>query len=239
MNDFRFKTNRGGFTLMETVIAIGVLAVLLTAFMSVFGPAAQGIKKAISVQEADRLTATVEKELVTVRSGGTDSFDTGFDKAYDWIENSNNAQDALLVYQYRGSLSGGTRSDGTMNPYQTSGGVAGQDYVVVPMVRRKGDSLLAEDLEALEGRVYLVRLTQLIFSGGTWEMGTPGSITPPPNSSGGGGGSGPDGYPEAVIPCVAEFFSTPNSSLEYLTSARLNPANMKSPMFTRNIAVRR
>ncbi|MCP5533718.1 MAG: prepilin-type N-terminal cleavage/methylation domain-containing protein, partial [Akkermansiaceae bacterium] len=38
---------RRGFTLLETVIAIGVLAVLLTGFILVFAPAAAGIKKAI------------------------------------------------------------------------------------------------------------------------------------------------------------------------------------------------
>ena len=38
----------GAFTLMETVIAIGVLAVLLTGFMAVFTPAAQGIRRSIS-----------------------------------------------------------------------------------------------------------------------------------------------------------------------------------------------
>ena len=38
---------RSGFTLMETVIAIGVLAVLLTAFMYVFGPAMAGIRKSM------------------------------------------------------------------------------------------------------------------------------------------------------------------------------------------------
>ena len=54
-----------GFTLLETVIAIGVLAVLLTGFMIVFAPAAAGIRKSINVQEADRLASTVEQELVT------------------------------------------------------------------------------------------------------------------------------------------------------------------------------
>jgi prepilin-type N-terminal cleavage/methylation domain-containing protein len=39
-----------GFTLLETVIAIGVLAVLLTGFIIVFAPAAEGIKKSINVQ---------------------------------------------------------------------------------------------------------------------------------------------------------------------------------------------
>jgi prepilin-type N-terminal cleavage/methylation domain-containing protein len=49
-----------GFTLLETVIAIGVLAVLLTGFMVVFAPAADGIRKSINVQQADRMGSTLE-----------------------------------------------------------------------------------------------------------------------------------------------------------------------------------
>ena len=50
---------QSGFTLLETVIAIGVLAVLLTAFMYAFGPAMSGIRRAINIQEADRLASTL------------------------------------------------------------------------------------------------------------------------------------------------------------------------------------
>ncbi|MCU0752004.1 MAG: type II secretion system GspH family protein, partial [Akkermansiaceae bacterium] len=91
-----------GFSLIETVIAIGVLAVLLTGFMIVFAPAAAGIRKSINVQEADRLATTLEQELVTFRTG--DPGGNGFGKAFTWIKDSNNANTALLIYQYRGSL---------------------------------------------------------------------------------------------------------------------------------------
>ena len=51
---------RDGFTLMETVIAIGVLALLLTGFLAVFAPATAGIRKAVSIQEADRLAFALQ-----------------------------------------------------------------------------------------------------------------------------------------------------------------------------------
>ena len=80
-----------GFTLIETVIAIGVLAVLLTGFIIVFAPAAAGIKNSVNLQAADRLASTLEQELVTLRKGQKDDddkeFATGFDKAFDWIKN--------------------------------------------------------------------------------------------------------------------------------------------------------
>ena len=57
------RTGRRGFTLMETVIAIGVVAVLLTTFLAVFGPASSSIRRVLSAQEAGRLTTTLEREL--------------------------------------------------------------------------------------------------------------------------------------------------------------------------------
>jgi prepilin-type N-terminal cleavage/methylation domain-containing protein len=86
-----FKNNKkSGFTLMESVIAIGVLAVMLTAFMAVFGPATRGIRRAINVQEVDRMTSALENELSTNRPGaptGSEAL-TSFHKAYDWIQYS-------------------------------------------------------------------------------------------------------------------------------------------------------
>lgn len=229
-----------GFTLMETVIAIGVLAVLLTAFLAVFTPAAQGIRKAISAQEADRLAFTLERELVTLRQQDED-YATGFDKAYDWIEASNNSQNALLIYQYRGNPSS-LRADGTMEPYTRSGGVAGTDFIVQPVVRRKdATEALEEDLKALEGRVYTVKMTQLVFNeSGELVRGTPGTITDPtPQEDGGAaGGTGADGYPEAYIAFSAEFYQVPNSTYSYIQS-KLDLATLENPIFTRNLAVRR
>lgn len=223
-----------GFTLMETVIAIGVLAVLLTAFLAVFDPATRGIRKAISIQEADRLAYALEKELVTLRKDDEDTadFKTGFEKAYNWIEKSNDSGDALLIYQYR-------VKPGTTEPF-IGQGIAGQDFIVQPMVRKKSDKDLEEDLKALEGRIYTVKLTQLVFSGGELVKGEAGKIEDPTPDDGdaGGGGSGADSYPEAVIAFAAEFFSVPNSSYKYVSN-NLDLEKLRNPMFTRNLAVRR
>jgi type II secretory pathway pseudopilin PulG len=123
-------------SLIETVIAIGVLAVLLTGFMLVFAPAAAGIKKAISAQEADRLASTLEQELVTSR--GSDP-KPGFNKAFERLKGSYTANTALLVYQYRGSLSKPPRTDGTPEPVaDASSKRPGVDYAVVSVVRLHG-----------------------------------------------------------------------------------------------------
>lgn len=229
-------SRRPGFTLLETVIAIGVLAVLLTGFMVVFAPAAEGIRKSINVQQADRLASTLERELVTLRD--TD-YTTGFDKAFEWIKDSNTAGDSLLVYQYRGRT-GSLRSDGTPTPEPSlKDKLVGDDYVVVPMVRRKSDANFLTDLDAVEGAVYLVKCTQLVFDANGLILGTAGAIRDP-KVAGGGGASTSDAYPEAVIAFSADFFMLPAKSRDYFNGAFTTKfSSFKNPVFTRNLAARR
>ncbi|RYD23592.1 MAG: type II secretion system protein [Verrucomicrobiaceae bacterium] len=228
-----------GFTLLETVIAIGVLAVLLTGFMVVFAPAAEGIRKSINVQQADRLASTLEQELTTPRNTGT-ALTPGFDKAFNWIKDSNNANTALLVYQYRADLTASPRSDGTPQPQpQLKNKLPGKDYVVVPMVRQKSDQNLDDDLEALEGAVYLVKCTQLVFDNGELKLGSAGTIKDPKGT--GGTASSPDAYTEAVIAFAADFHLLPARTYSYLTSSAFTTkfGNARNPVFSRNLAVRR
>ena len=231
-----------GFTLIETVIAIGVLAVLLTGFMMVFAPAAAGIKQSINVQDADRLASTLEQELVTLRPGDTEA--TGFEKAFNRLQRCKDAANALLIYQYRGALTGTLRTDRTPVPVpnikasDTSYLVAGKDYMVVPMVRLISDAIfLKDDLPATEGGIYLVKCTPLVFKNSALTLGTAGTIT----DLKGAGNHTPATYPEAVIPFAAEFYSVPAKAKSFFTGGGFatffNTA--KTPVFTRNLAVRR
>jgi prepilin-type N-terminal cleavage/methylation domain-containing protein len=232
---------KSGFTLIETVIAIGVLAVLLTGFVIVFAPAAAGIKKSINLQAADRLASTLEQELVTLRTGNPGT--TGFDKAFDWIKNSNTgtANDALLAYQYRGSLTAAPRADGTPKPVASiKDQVPGKDYVVQSMIRRKSDAIFLEDLPSVEGGVYLVKCTQLVFDAtGALIAGKPGQIADPKNS--GTVIATVNDYPEAVIAFTAEFYSLSAKSKKYFEGNAFGNAYTaaKKPIFSRNLAVRR
>ena len=232
-------SKKRGFTLLETVIAIGVLAVLLTGFMVVFAPAAEGIRKSINVQQADRMASSLEQELVTLRKGEeTVDIKTGFSKSFDWIKKSNTATDALFAYQYRGKVST-LRTDGTPEPEPSlSGKTPGQDYVVVPMVRRRSDPKFLKDLEAIEGGVYLVKCNQLVFNAGQLKAGTPGTIIDPKGTA---PAANADAYPEAVIAFTGEFYLMPAKSAGYLTGTAFTTKfpTLKSPVFSRNLAVRR
>lgn len=233
---------RNGFTLLETVIAIGVLAVLLTGFMVVFAPAAEGIRKSINVQQADRLASTVEQELVTVRGTESTKFKTGFNKALDWIQKANDAKDAILIYQYRGDATKAPRSDdGTLQPLQSYSGLPGKEYIVVPMVRRLSDLKFKDDLKAVEGSVYLVKCTQLVFTGGELKLGTAGAIKDPKLGTAVTNLNDPDDYPEAVIAFSADFYIMPAKTDAYFSSANFSSKfpTLKNPVFSRNLAVRR
>jgi type II secretory pathway pseudopilin PulG len=241
------------FTLLETVIAIGVLAVLLTGFMIVFAPAAAGIRKSISVQEADRLASTLEQELVTLRKGQQTTLEskpstsyTGFDKAFSWIMKSNVSNEALLIYQYRGKMPSSPSDlrtdDQTPIPVpDVRDKVPGRDYVVQTMVRRKSDPKFKDDLTAIEGGVYLVKCTQLVFdtTAGSLTLGKPGEIRDPKGSV---VAKNADEFPEAVIAFTADFYNLPARSAGFFDSANgfgKSFTNAKNPVFTRNLAVRR
>jgi prepilin-type N-terminal cleavage/methylation domain-containing protein len=245
-------SSRNGFTLVETVIAIGVLAVLLTGFMIVFAPAAAGIKKAISRQEADRLASTLEQELVTWRTGNPGT--TGFEKAFTWIRGSNTADTAVLVYQYRGLLKDkngiiqSPRSDGTLKPASDMKDlIPGEHYVLRTMVRLKDDPLFINDdptnkgdLFAVEGSIYLVKCTQLIFENGKLEPGDPTVIVDPINP--GDPVVDADAYPEAVIAFKADYFALSGKQSSYFDDDgrfETNFDNFTTPVFTRNLAVAR
>src|SRR5690606_4507213 len=133
-----------------------------------------------------------------------EEYKTGFEKAYRWIEES--ATEPLLIYQYKGDPDS-IRDDGTMEPYTEQVGTAGEDFIVQPVVRRRGDPEMEAELRAIEGRVFTARLTQLVFNGENWTKGEVGEIVDPtPDDGDVSLGSGVEAYPEAVIAFSAEFF---------------------------------
>lgn len=250
LNPKSHATERG-FTLMETVIAILVLAVLLTGFLTVFTPAAQGIRRSISTQQADRLKSTLERDMATLRDPSklrndddpSDSLATGFDKAFTWIKEGNDATKAIFVYQYRGDKGEAPRADGTLLPMKNITGKPGVDYVIQTAARRANDTLLEDDLEAIVGSLFYVIPTQLVMTNNELVLGTPGLIK---NSDASLAATSSD-YTDAVITFSAAFHMVPSVSIKYLEGSKFKEkfdyaaaANSKvKPVFVRNLAVRR
>lgn len=238
IHQFRLTGSKPGFTLMETVIAILVLAILLTGFLTVFTPAAQGIKKSISTQQADRLASTLVRDMSRLYEGETNTHPTGFDKAFNWIKNGNDPSNAIFVYQYRANRTSSPRTDGTLAPMPNIEGKPGIDYIVQSVARRANDSLLEDDLEALVGPIFYVKTIQLVVENNELVLGTPGQIVNPDDASIAANSSA---YTDAVITFSATFHRVPSAAHAYLTGAAFaNKFNSESkPIFTRNLAVRR
>lgn len=249
----RFRRQRlaTAFTLAETVIAIGVLAILLTGFIAVFTPAAQGIRRAITAAQADRLSSTLEMELVTSRVGQhtPPGPATGFDKAFKWLQESDTSATAIFVYQYRGDPRD-LRADETPRPLYVGPvnvafpgrkpniGEPGKDYIVQSMARRLDDIMLVDDLRAIEGAVFFVKPTQFHYGVGGMILGLPGEIK---NTDGSVAISATD-YNESVLAFSAEFHTVPSKTIAYLRSTSFTAHfnnNSNRPTFTRNLAVRR
>lgn len=226
-----------GFTLMESVIAIGVVAVLLTTFLAVFGPATQGIRRAISTEDADRLIAAFEKELSILREDEAATYTSAFDKAYDWIEKSSqNGKTGVILINYRSDVAN-IGNDGKPTPI-----VGGDEEYVVTATAELFDGNqvsdeLGDKLPAAVGPIFFVKTTQLVYNAqGELELGSSG-IKPPRQGQDDLGGTGSDSYPEATIAFNAEFFLLPANSQQYVQSFNVN--NLGKPLFDRNLAVRR
>jgi prepilin-type N-terminal cleavage/methylation domain-containing protein len=236
----QFVPSKHGFTLMETVIAILVLAVLLTGFLTVFTPAAQGIRRSISTQQADRLTATLERDMSNLKDNESVTFPTGFDKAFTWIKEGNLPDNAILVYQYRGDKNANRRADGTLTPMDKIQGKPGVNYITQSVSRRVNDPFLLQDITAIVGPIFYVKTTQLVYDAENNELilGTPGQIVNPDNNA---LADNPAAYTDAVITFSAAFYNIPSNSIQYLRGAAFTKKfdSAAKPVFVRNLAVRR
>ena len=239
-----FQPRKSGFTLVETVIAMGIITIMITAFLAAFGPAVQGIRKSISSKEANRLASSLEVELSVLRPDeagtGVGQFSTAFEKAFNWIQESGGSDrdSMVLIYQYRGNPSD-IREDGTLEPIiPNADDIPGEDFVIQSVVRRFGDDEVEEELQPriVEGRVFFVRMSQLIFTenGELTLTDQPGTIrghNPPNNEV-----ISFEAYPDAVIAVQAEFFVM-QSSLFAFVSNTFDPENPGRPVFTRNLGI--
>lgn len=235
--------SRSGFTLMETLLAIAVVAILLTSFLAVFGPATSSIRRAISAQDADRLVSALEVEMATLREDERASGrETAFDKAFDWISSSNSLNDAVILFNYRADMNNAV--DGELTAFTGQFGVPGQDFVVQSVARKlnDGDDDLEELIGAVEGRIFVVRMRQLVPDG-------QGALLP---ATGGDALVSADGttatssttFSDAAIAVQADFFALPASNFNYVSRTLPSSGSdfegaLGEPLFSRNLAVRR
>lgn len=235
--------SRSGFTLMETLLAIAVVAILLTSFLAVFGPATTSIRRALSAQDADRLVSALEVELATLREDERNgSRETAFDKAFDWISSSTSLSDAVILFNYRADLNNVV--DGELTAFVGQAGVPGRDFIVQAVARKlnDGDDDLQQLIDSVEGRIFVVRMRQLVPDG-------QGALVPSAASNAlvsadGISASDSRSFADAAIAVQADFFALPASNFNYVS--RTLPSSgtdfegvLGQPLFSRNLAVRR
>ena len=249
-------SNRKGFSLVEVVIAIGIVAMLLTTFMAVFGPAQKKINDALGAAEANRLVHTLENEMAILRPGEETVYLSSFDKAFQWIKDSPVETSAVVVYQYQ-ALPGTPNDDGTLQAanigdINDDNKLPGVNYITQTVARsidisKPYDPEYFDQIKnelspgVVQGKVYVVRMTQLVQASGADKglvLGTLGDITNPPGSVNLNPTDGLQ-YDDAYITLQVEFFQLNNNLNAYVTGGNWNFDNLGSPVVTQNIAVRR
>ena len=180
------KKNKG-FTLMETIVALGITAVALGFFVAVFAPAIIGIRRGHSVQEAKSLANALTAELNTSATVG----ETHFEKAFDWVSGVEKESGTfpsgtglIIGFKYRADA-GETPSEGVYPAYQGGDFIEAENSDIQPMTIKSRVALLTTivsdvvspaPLDSVEGSVFAISLTQFVKSNDELELDSSGSI---------------------------------------------------------------
>ncbi len=238
---------RKGFSLIEVIIALGIVALLLTGFLGVFGTAQKNIQRSLSVKEANQLKDSLETEMAALRkdekSYSAKKFKSHFEKAFDMVKNGNDPSKAVIVYQYKAQTTD-TDNDGILPPYTDVNNIPGAGYITQVAVRRVGpqDAFITNELDskAVYGSVYAVRLTQLVSdpTSSSLRLGIPGEIQHVVGNSL-KNATDSDVFNSAIIIYQAEFFKLPTNSYSYVTGGKWDFQKLGNPVATINMAARR
>lgn len=195
MKHVHLLRNRRGFTLMETLLAIALVGVLLSIFLTVFVPAKGMVRQALTRQESERITGVLRAEMSTLRADetakGTSSsptqYLTPFDKAFYWMQKSKSPHTAIVIYTYRADTTKGMRADGSYPAIPLAKSIPGKNTQLTTMVCPMDDPLHRDEIKDAVGPVFIVCMTQLEDKGnGDFKLaGTPGVIS---------GANSPDKY---------------------------------------------
>ncbi len=237
-----------GFTLMETLLAVALVGVMLSIFLTVFVPARGMVRQALTRQESERITGILRAEINTLRgdelagdakTSSEDKYLTTFAKGFYWLKKSARPSKSIVIFSYRADLSKTPRADGSYPAVPAGKGVPGKNMQLVSIACPMDDPLHRDDIRDAVGPVFLVKMTQLKHQeagryrmvnepGRIIEASTPEEFVSKPGVANAWGG---------VIFCRADF---------YLMSPP-NPARYKGkkwdklgkPLFSANLSFHR
>ena len=187
---------RRGFTLVETLLALGLVSILISIFLMVFVPSRTMVLDALGRQNAESVTSVLRAEMATLKPGevaqpgarksSANRFVTPFDKAFNWLQRSKKPETAVVVFSYRADTSK-KRADGVYPALQGNRNLPGLSTQLVTVACPMDDTRYAKFIPDAVGPVYIVRMTQLVYNGkGGYRLAArPGEIV---------GASKPDSY---------------------------------------------
>jgi prepilin-type N-terminal cleavage/methylation domain-containing protein len=165
-----FFAHLRGFTLMETLLAVALVGVMLSIFLTVFVPARGLVRQALTRQESERITGLLRAEINTLRgdelakdakTSSPDKYLTTFDKGFYWLKKTARPSTAIVIFSYRADLSKPARADGSFPPVPAGKAVPGKNMQLVSIACPMDDILHRNDIRDAVGPVFLVRMTQL------------------------------------------------------------------------------
>ncbi len=220
---------RKGFSIVEVAVAMGVVTLMLTTFIGIFGPAQKNVHGAINSKDAIALKDALSNELAILRGNQPGTYASSYEKAIEYIKGSNGKSTAVLVYRYKADPSSSS-DDGILTIYEGDG-LPGRDYVVETAVRKVGDEddddLIANELgsTAINGPVFAVKMTELVDDGsGNLKLGNSGVVL---------------AEDEAVVTFRAEFYKLAVNKASYVTGGNWDFDSIGVPVIEVNMAVRR
>ncbi len=238
-----------GFTLMETLLAVALVGVLVSIFLTVFLPARGMVRQALTRQESERITGILRAELSTLRADETadpsrgkssdNKYLSAFDKSFYWMLRSKKPSSAIVIFSYRADTSKPQRDDGTYPSVPAAKSIPGVNSQLVTIACPMDDPVHRKDIRDAVGPVFLVRMTQLIEDGkGGYRLApNPGSI---------GGASSPENFVSSenerdawggVVFFRADFFlMTPPDPARYRGR---HWSKLGRPLFSANLSFRR
>lgn len=172
---------------METLLALALVSVLVSIFLTVFVPSRGLIQQALTKQESDRLVSVLRAEINTVRpneraDGGTSSrgsYNSGFDKGFYWLLSSAKPEESIVIFSYRADTSQAMNPDGTYKAIPANMSKPGRDTIITTIACPMDSPIHRKNIPNAVGPVFLVKLTQIEQeSNGSFKLASqPGSIS--------------------------------------------------------------
>jgi hypothetical protein len=148
MNGRPSSSRTAAFSLVEVVIALGILSTSILVLVGLLAPSMRSIGDILQDDENRRIVGALNTRLQN----------EGLATVYAWVKTGKD----LSAYSYAADpvefAGSGTASAPKPLPSAQGSGIVGRDYIIATGVRTQDDSLLSEDLKALAGQVFLVRL---------------------------------------------------------------------------------